>query len=354
MTQLIEVLDEWSKAIEDRSSIDVVYLDFQKAFDAVPHQRLLYKLSCYGVRGKLLSWIEAFLTERRQFVALNECSSDWTEVASGVSQGSVLGPLLFLVFINDMPESVLAPISMFADDSKLYCRADTPQEVAQLQSDFQALVKWSDTWQLPFNESKCKVLHLSRNNPNSQYMMRATELSAVQIEKDLGVHIDRELKFRHHASAVVAKATQILGIIRRSFVLIDCRTLPLLFKALVRQHLEYGNLVWGPFNRADQNLVERVQRRATRMVSTIRHLPYDERLRALQLPSLYYRRRRGDMTHAYQMFHGGVDMDPAGLFTLATDATTRGHPYKIHKPVAVCRVRRSAFAIRIVKGTNPA
>ena len=172
-------------------------------------------------------------------MALNGCSSDWTEVASGVPQGSVFGPLLFLVFINDMPESVLAPVSMFADDSKLYCRANTSQEVAQLQSDIQALVKWSDTWQLPFNESKCKVLHLGRNNPNSQYMMRATELSAVQIEKDLCVHTDSELKFRHHASAVVAKThSDTRHLIRRSFVLIHCRTFPLLFKALVRPHLD--------------------------------------------------------------------------------------------------------------------
>ncbi|XP_043199278.1 uncharacterized protein LOC122368991 [Amphibalanus amphitrite] len=138
---------------------------------------------------------------------------------------------------------------------------------------------------------------------------------------DLG-DLDDELKFRQHASAAVAKANQILAVIRRSFVLINECTLPLLYKSLVRPHLEYGNLVWGPFNRADQKLVERVQRRATRMVANLRHLPYQERLRALKLPSLYYRRKRGDMIFTYQMFHGGVDVEVTDLFCPATGAVT--------------------------------
>ena len=122
--------------------------------------------------------------------------------------------------------------------------------------------------------------------------------------------MDAELKFREKAASAVAKATQILAVIRRSFTLLDDVTLPLLFKTLVRPHLECGNLVWGPFNRADQHLVERVQRRATRLVEHIRHKPYEERLRHLDLPSLYYRRRRADMIHVYQLFHGGVDNRP--------------------------------------------
>ena len=142
--------------------------------------------------------------------------------------------------------------------------------------------------------------------------------------------VNRALKFREHAAAAVAKSTQVLAVIRRSFALIDDVTLSLLFTTLVRPHLEFGNLIWGPFNRADQRLVERVQRRATRMVESVRHKPYEDRLGLLQLPSLYYRRRRGDMVHTYQLFHGSVDASPSRFFTLA-DGPTRGHPLKIHK-----------------------
>ena len=351
-TQLIGVLDDWSKALENRSPLDVLYLDFQKAFDSVPHQRLLHKLYCYGVTGKLLEWIRSFLIDRRQQVVLNGCSSSWSEVVSGVPQGSVLGPVLFLVYINDLPEVVHGRIQMFADDTKLYSNVSTPRERAILQEDLEALTRWADTWQLPFNEGKCKVLHLGHANQAHQYSMRGSIMSSVEVEKDLGVHTDSELKFRQHAATVVAKAIQILSVIRRSFAVLDDFTLPLLFKSLVRPHLEYGNLVWGPFNRADQKLVERVQRRATRMISSIRHLPYEERLRRLQLPSLYYRRRRGDMIHMFQMFSGGIDVNPEELFTLARRSTTRGHPLKVLKPRADCRVRRSVFAVRVVNDWN--
>ena len=145
-TQLLEVLDEWSRAMENHQAVDVLYLDFQKAFDSVPHQRLLHKLSCYGIRGKLLKWIEAFLTARRQYVVLNGQSSDWTEVSSGVPQGSVLGPLLFLVYVNDMPEVVHSSMQMFADDTKLYSMVNSPHEAVSLQADLEAMVRWSDNW----------------------------------------------------------------------------------------------------------------------------------------------------------------------------------------------------------------
>ncbi|XP_043196519.1 uncharacterized protein LOC122367478, partial [Amphibalanus amphitrite] len=156
-----------------------------------------------------------------------------------------------------MPEVVGSSLTMFADDTKLYSTVASTLAASSLQSDLEALVNWADAWQLPFNEAKCKVMHLGRNNPAKQYVMRDSEMSVVRVEKDLGVQVDDELKFRQHASAAVAKANQILAVIRRSFVLINECTLPLLYKSLVRPHLEYGNLVWGPFNRADQKLVER-------------------------------------------------------------------------------------------------
>lgn len=143
-----------------------------------------------------------------------------------------------------------------------------------------------------------------------------------------------------------------LAVIRRSFALLNEVTLPLLFKSLVRPHLEYGNLVWGPFNRADQRAVERVQRRATRLVADIRHLEYQERLRVLKLPSLYYRRRRGDMIHVYQMLHGGVDVDATKMFTLHTGAPTRGHSLKLRKPQASCRSRQNSLAVRVINEWN--
>ena len=228
----------------------------------------------------------------------------------------------------------------------------TPAAAASLQGDIDALVAWSDRWQLPFNEGKCKVLHLGRNNTRHQYKMRGVDLEATDSERDLGVHVDSCLKFRKQAAAAAAKANQVMAVIRRSFELLDENTLPMLYKTLVRPHLEFGNVAWGPFNRADQLLIERVQRRATRLVATIKHLPYERRLETLRLPSLFYRRRRGDMIQVYQLFHGGVDLAPEDFFAAATDDRTRGHPMKIKKPRAESRPRRQSFSVRVVNDWN--
>ena len=128
--------------------------------------------------------------------------------------------------------------------------------------------------------------------------------------------------------------------------------MPLLYKTLVRPLLEYGNACWGPFNRADQVLLERVQRRATRMISSLRGLPYPERLRALRLPSLYYRRRRGDMVKVFQLLHGFIDQSPSLFFQLDRGSRTRGHPWKLVKPTALTRTRRSFFGVRIINDWN--
>ena len=143
-----------------------------------------------------------------------------------------------------------------------------------------------------------------------------------------------------------------LAVIRRSFANIDQFTLPLLFKTMVRPFLEYGNTIWGPFSKTDQKAVERVQRRATRMVAAIKHLPYPDRLRRLGLPSLVYRRRRGDMVTVYQLIHGGMDV-PENTFLRRNDSErTRGHQWKLHKPRAKTLTRRNAFSTRIVNNWN--
>ena len=352
VTQLLETIEDWSRALEAGDPLDAIYCDFSKAFDSVPHQRLLRKLHAYGVRGRLLHWIESFLTGRKQRVVVNGVQSSWAPVTSGVPQGSVLGPVLFIIFVNDLPDAVQCSVKLFADDTKLYRSMRLAQDTQLLQRDLDAIVGWSEVWQLPFNARKCKTLHMGRNNDHHTYTMSGAELEVTEVERDLGVQIDGDLKFREQAAAAVSKASQILGVIRRSFEYLNTKTLPLLFKTLVQPHLEYANSVWGPFNRADEKRVERVQRRATRLIPDLRELPYQERLRKLDLPSLYYRRSRGDMITVYQLLHGGLDVDSEQFLRLAGPGPTRGHPWKLEKPRAVSRARRCAFSTRVVNPWN--
>ncbi len=157
--QLLEVLDEWSTLLDSSNPVDTIYLDFSRAFDSVPHERLITKLFSLGIQGDLLQWIKCFLTGRTQCVRLNQCYSNLSEVISGVPQGSVLGPILFIVFINDLPEVVSGLVKIFADDSKIYSAVGNEQQQFDLQDDLDKLCDWSKKWKLSFNASKCKVMH---------------------------------------------------------------------------------------------------------------------------------------------------------------------------------------------------
>lgn len=348
-SQMMEAVEDWSAAIETGDPVDVAYLDFAKAFDSVPHQRLLSKLWSYGVRGKLLEWIRAFLVGRRQRVVIQGSKSVWVPVTSGIPQGSVLGPTLFTIFVNDVPTQVTNSVMLFADDTKLYCRAPG---TARLQDDIDALMRWSEKWLLSFNVSKCRVMHIGSRNPGLSYSLGGTAIEAASEEKDLGIIVDYQLKFHRQTAVAVSKASQMLAVVRRAFANIDGTTLPLLYKTMVRPFLEYGNTIWGPFSKTDQKQLERVQRRATRMVKDIKHRPYQERLRTLGLPSLYYRRRRGDMVTVYQLLHGGIDVPPERFLTRNESESTRGHSWKLRKPRAETLTRRNVFSTRIVNDWN--
>ena len=350
-TQLLEVMDNWTQAMENHESVDAIYLDFRKAFDSVPHARLVQKIKSYGLTGKLSSWIEAFLSNRTQQVLVEAERSDWCTVVSGVPQGSVLGPLLFILYINDLPNSLKTTVKIFADDSKLYGKADTVEDREQIQNDLNEVQQWSARWQLGFNVEKCKVLHVGHRNPGSDYTLFGKKLDVIEEEKDLGIIVDKNLKFHSQAASAASKANQILGVVRRSFANLTVQSLPMLYKSLVRPHIEYGNRIWGPMSIGDQKLIEKVQRRATKLVPEIRMKPYSQRLRDLNLPSLTYRRLRGDMILMYQMQHGLVEVDQ-DLLQLSTEGCTRGHQWKLSKPRATSLPRRNFFTVRTVNNWN--
>ena len=274
-------------------------------------------------------------------------------VTSGVPQGSVLGPLLFVIYVSDMSSCVSSCLFKYADDAKLYRSISNLTDIQLLQKDVDSLYHWSSNWLLNFSISKCKAMHVGNCHfDDYSYLMNNQPLPTVCQEKDLGVLVDNELKFHQHTASVVAKANRLLAIINKSFINLDTVMLPLLYKSLVRPVLEYANAVWGPFFINDQVMIEKVQKRATRMVSSIRNLPYEERLRALNLPSLYYRRKRGDMILVYQIFHGLINVNPLNFFPPASTDFTRGHNYKIFKSHTRCCTRSRFFSNRIINDWN--
>ena len=212
ITQLLETLEEWTDLLDQNFSIDVIYLDFQKAFDTIPHQRLLSKVHTYGIRGKVYEWIRNFLLNRRQRVVLNNSKSTWSEVISSVPQGSLLGPILFILYINDLPDVISCVSKLFADDTKPYRSVDSYGDSNTIQMDLYELDNWSSSWQMKFNIQKCKVLHLGKKKkPRNFYLMFDNENKCLSTIKDirelpdLGVQMDESLKFENKLAMLCRK-----------------------------------------------------------------------------------------------------------------------------------------------------
>jgi hypothetical protein len=351
-TQLLEIMELWTKFLDRGVCWDCVYLDFAKAFDKVPHQRLLLKLQSVGITSKLYGWLSDFLVGRFQSVVIKKASSGRKEVTSGIPQGSVLGPVLFIIFINDLPDELSSYVKIFADDTKIFRAITSAQDNTDLQADLDALLAWSRKWQLQFNATKCKVLHYGRNNPSAEYNLNGTSLIEDSKEKDLGVNFDCNLKFSEHVGIITAKANSRLGIIKRTMHDLQPDIFLPLYKSLVRPLLEYCSPIWNPMLIKDKIEVEKVQRRATKLVKQISHLEYSERLFYLKIDSLNFRRRRTDLIQVFRIVKG-IDKIPADLFfTFSHEVRTRGHNYKIFKVNSNCNTRLNSFSNRVVNDWN--
>jgi hypothetical protein len=252
-------------------------LDFAKAFDKVSHKALIRKLEGLGFTGTLLKWLTNFMTGRRQRVVIDGHHSEWKEVVSGVAQGSVLGPLLFVIFINDMPEVCKNICKLFADDSKLISQIRNREDQEIVQEDLNALVKWSRDWNMLFNSSKCKIMRIGQIlNPLDFYMEdeqgEKCVLSETKLERDLGVMISNDLKWSSNSNRAAAKANSMLGQLKRTMIHWDNFTLKRLYTTFVRPHLEYANSACCPYRQKDIKAIEVVQRRATKLVPDLKNM----------------------------------------------------------------------------------
>ena len=341
--QLLVVMEKFTKWIDEGSPFDVIYLDFSKAFDSVPHGRLLEKLKSYGVVGNLLNWIKSFLTDRSQTVKVGDAKSSEQAVLSGIPQGSILGPILFLIFINDLPDGLESFCQIFADDTKVY---SSVQNSDSIQNDLYKLQDWTERWNLHFNVKKCKVLHYGKNNPNISYKMKLgndlVNVDSCNEEKDLGVSFDTDLNFDGHINRVVSKANQMLGIIKRSFEFLDKDIFLKLYKSLIRPHLEYANSVWCPYLKRQSVSIEKVQRRATKLIPGCEGMTYIQRLKYLNLHSLKGRRIRGDLIETFKIFNGFTNINTNNLFILSNDTRTRNREHKIF--IQHCNTNRRKFS----------
>ena len=272
-TQLVSTINGLAQSLGERGQVDIILLDFSKAFDKVPHQRLAHKSNFYGIRGITLQWITDFLTDRTQQVLLEGHKSSTAPVLSGVPQGTVLGPLLFLLYINDLPERTTSDARLFADDCLLYRPVTAKADTDTLQRDLDALISLEEDLQMAFHPEKCVVIQVTnkRNPITANYTIHGHSLDVVDSSKYLGVTISKDLRWDNHINNVTAKANKTLGFIRRN--LRGCKTSArsAAYQGLVRPTLEYACAAWDPWNSKHIQQLEKVQRRAARFATRNYH-----------------------------------------------------------------------------------
>ena len=330
----------------------LIYLDFKKAFDKVPHQRLLLKLKAHGIGNGMINWIEKWLIGRRQRVVVDGEVSNWKAVLSGVPQGSVLGRILFLIYINDLDDNITSKVLKFADDTKVFRKIKSDADRQHLQNDLNKLIEWSEKWQMLFNFGKCKCLHTGHGNEDAQYTMGDTVLNTTLKKKDLGLTISADMKVSEQCGIAAAKGNQILGLIRRNIVYKEKELIIPLYKTIVRPHLEYCIQAWRPYRKKDIDMLERVQRRATKMIPKLRNISYEMRLKECGLTTLETRRLRGDQIEVFKILNGYENIDRNIFFTVKEERRTRGHGVTLAKKQCRLDIRKFSFSQRTVNEWN--
>ena len=358
-TNILLCLEKWTEMVDNGNSVDVAYFDYAKAFDKVSHRLLILKLSCYGIDGKLLKWLSNYLDDRKQRVLVGNAKSPWLEVVSGTTQGTVLGFLLFLLYINDLPAKCSpedeSRIMLLADDTKSY--EEIGKDVSQQQEGQQKLqqridhiAQWAKDWRMEIHPAKSKILHVGKNNPGMTYWLNGTEISAVPVEKDIGFWVTDDLSSSTHIQKAKCKAMAEISRIRRNFSFIDKHAFCVLYNQRIRPHLDYGMAACPPGTSAEAKAMEGIQSKATSLVHGLRGKNSEERRLSLGLMTLQQRRDRGDLIEVYKILNGHTRIDPAAFW----EVRPARNGARLVKELATNgrRQRQKFFSYRVVQKWN--
>ena len=293
-TQLVATIHDLLGKSDIGAQIDMVILDFSKALDTVPHQKLLHKMRQYGVDGNINAWLCGFLTNRKMRVVIDGKASEAVPVDSGVPQGTVLGPLLFLCHINGLPDAVKSTVRLFADDCLLYRQVKSTEDHISFQQDLQNLETWAKTWGMRFNAMKCYIMSINSKSTHF-YQLDGNTLQQVPKNPCLGVTISDDLKSKSHICKIIKKANSTLGFLIKNLKHCPLNSGMTACISLVGSTLEYSSVIWDPYLQKDIDKLEKVQRQAARFISgdyTSRdHGCVTQMLTDLHLPPLQDRRK---------------------------------------------------------------
>ena len=354
-TQLLHFLADLSSTCEASCQTDVIYTDFSKAFDKVSHRLLLLKLRKVGICGKLHSWFKSYLLGRHQCVVLDGAVSQSTKVTSGVPQGSILGPLMFLIYINDLPDVLqhCSPL-LFADDTKIYCKINSITDCMLIQEDINLLYSWCCKWKLDFNVNKCKVLSVTKSRSPTvfNYNINGKPIERVDSFKDLGIIIQSDLSWNSHINTIISKANRMSGLIKRTVgYQAPVNVKHQLYVSLVRSNLEYGTQVWNGLTKTNRVKLERVQRATTRYILNFPSSSYSNRMSELNMLPLTLRRDMLDVKFFFKCLQdlNSLNVTDYVIFSCNSQVHTRNScdPNLIKPPYCRTTTFRNSYFNRI-------
>ena len=304
LTQLLDHIHSILDILEQNENADIIYLDLSKAFDKVNHHILLQKIEQMKITGKIKTWIQTFLTMRTQTVVVDGHKSNPTKVLSGVPQGTVLGPALFIIYMNNITEFVqYTIIKLFADDSKLIASIKNHDDREKLLKDLKALLSWTSKNSMKFNEGKFQLLQMGPDESlKLPYQHGEINITKSENVKDLGISVSEDLSFSHHITEMTSNATKFASWLLRTFYTRSKDAMLLFLKTYLISRLEYCSPVWCPHKIKEIEQIEAVQRSFTARIDNMENLDYWQRLKSLNLYSLQRRRERFAIIHTYKIY----------------------------------------------------
>ncbi|CAH8587463.1 unnamed protein product [Dicrocoelium dendriticum] len=348
ITNLLSTRHEWLQAMNKGHSFDVIYIDFSKAFDKVNHAVLLDRLRMYGVGGSLHKWIRNFLVDRKWRVQVDDRLTNWYPSSSGVPQCTVLGPILFLIHVKDVPQLLQSPCALFADDLKVWRVIRTLNVCGLLQHELDNLLTWSAEVNLPINPAKSQFMRLGKREHIRTYTVAGQPLHPASFVRDLGVLSRCDLKSIDSTNRLYQNSLRMLWALRRSFNTWSEEIATRLFVSIIRPMIEYGSPAYGLIKLGEIEKLERVQHVATRLILNLRGMPYEDRCKKLGLYTLAYRRLRVDLIMTHRILHLSDYPMLRQLLHLRTPSSTRGHRYKLIVPQLKRVAHQLCFERRVV------
>lgn len=348
--------------MDEGEQVDVVYTDYSKAFDRIDHGILINKLNNMGIRGDLLRWFSSYIENRSQAVVLNNYMSSWVSVPSGVPQGSLLGPLLFVIYVNDIDLCLKSSkLLCFADDMKIFAKISSLEDGVALQADLFSLEEYCQVNKLDLNPSKCSIITYTRKRAvlATTYTLSGQTLPRCDIIRDLGVHHDNKLIFEAHIDSIVKKAYKLLGFIMRlSKCFKNVKTLKILYCTFVRSQLEYASQIWNPRYSKYIDRIENIQKRFIKFLCFHQKVPYHSNdylglCKKYHLLPLEYRRKIADCLFLLKILSDNIDSPEllSKFYFNVPDKLLRFNP-PLRVPHTYTNYRQNSYIVRASKQFN--